>query len=266
MFAFKPIHWLGLAAASIVVGFASYKATKANGATTKTTPGVEPTCSKGWFWDPVTKQCIEDLSDEGEVVGTAEKSLVDQNGVTWSLYRHNDGSWEGNPLEANPAYVKVFHEPTIEDLKFLIRGHAATYNANGTLKLDLGGGTLPPASGLPNYVQGAKCGTYYCWYLVDPSAAIMLPPGAQSSPLNVGDVVAYYIGDDPDAVKTNYLAMITAMVTGPKINDATSIQGSYPLKILTSTLLRGTAPTKLPPIGLNLDQWRQGLIPASLVV
>ncbi len=256
---FKAIHWAVVAVGSVIAGLIAYKSSSSSDS--KDPDGLEPakSCPKGWFWDPGTKQCIEDLNDGGdsEVIGTADKAFADENGVVWSLYRYGDGSWEGTPLEAEVKYVKVFHEPTIDDLKAMIKGHASMYYANGEIKTGADAGDKPP------YVPGGKCGAYYCWYLLDPSNTIMVPPNAQTSELSIGDVMVYWIGDEPVASDATYLAMITARVIGSKIEKAEGV--SYPLQIIESVLLRGNPPTKLPPAGMKLDQWRKGLIPASLM-
>jgi hypothetical protein len=240
----SPLTWAVVAVASVVVGFVSYRATKSD--------------AKDASKDPISP-APPDQPEEGGVIGDAEKSFKDENGILWALYRYQDGSWEGTPLDAEPKYVQVFHEPTIDDLKAMIKGHAAVYNPDGTLKTGAESGDLPP------YIPGQKCGAYACWILADPTTATPVPPNALTTPLAIGDIVAYYLADEVDVKDATYLAYVTAQVTGNKIETIANEYGSYPIRVINATMLHGKQPTKLPPIGYQTDQWRFRMVKANLI-
>ncbi len=127
------------------------------------------------------------------------------------------------------------------------------------------GGPVDPATGettpLPDYAPAAKCPNGFpCWVLVDPLTAVPVPTYALTTPLKVGDVVSYYLADEVNANDSTYLMIVTATVTGAKIATPSNEYGSYPIKVTNAALLRGKAPTKLPPVGFETAQWRFRMI------
>ncbi len=240
----KPLHWAGVAIAAGLVGFVGYFVSKKPSTASKDPDGLEPAKA-----DPPK-------SDE-TVIGPSESAMLDENGVHWSLYRYNDGRWEGNPLDADPKYVRVFNEAGKAEVKALIEAHAAAYNANGTIKT--------PTGPLP-YVSGAKCADgYACWVLVDPTTAVPMSSFATTSPLKAGDVVTFYLGDEVDAKICTRLAQVTAVVTGPVISTPSNAYGMYPIKVTSSVILSGNPPMLPPAVGLQTEQWRFRMVAASLV-
>ncbi len=244
----KPLHWAGVALVATFVGFLTWK--KSPAAASVDPKGLEP-----------AKDPAKDPTGTETVIGTSESSYIDANGVNWSLYKYTDGRWEGNALEADPKYVKVYNEATKAELRAMIDGHAATYNANGMIKAGEFG------TELPDYKPNMKCATgYQCWVMVDPNTVAPVPMFALTSPLKVGDIVTYYLSDEPDATLSTYLLLVTARVTGAKIAASDEPNGKYPIEIVNATLLRGKAPTKLPPVGFALDQYRIRMIGGSIGV
>lgn len=192
------------------------------------------------------------------------KAYLDENGVMWDFYGYSDGTWEAtitDPSVATP-YVRTFHELNAPDVIFMIKSHAQTYYKDGvTLKTANVG---LPSSGPIAYVQGAKCGSSPCWILSDPTTAVSVPPNALTSPLKIGDVVTYYLADEVDVKDATYLAIVNAVVTGSKIEDAANVGGRYPIRVTSATLLHGNPPMKMPPIGHVLDQWRFRMVSSNL--
>lgn len=213
--------------------------------------------------NPNPKPSTEATVDE-VIKAQANKSYEDQNGVLWDFYGFADGSWEATTLSASvdPSYVKVFHESDPYRVITLIKGHAALYNPDGSMK---GSTPPPPKPGeLPPYTPGAKCGAYACWVISDPTTATPVPPAALTGPLSVGDLVTYYLADEVDVKDAKYLVFVTAKVVGPKIESDMEPGGKYPVRIQSAALLQGSPPTQLPKIGTEVDQWRFRMIKGNL--